>query len=483
VTPETHRQSAAPPLRPTYPVIIAMLMVVVSFAASLGYTHLRMRSLDERALEIIRDSVPGIQHLSGARTELVRMAMYVSECVSGTCDSHAFRRTTFDTIRQKFDAELQAYSGLPDSREESRLLPELGEQLGLLGDASERILDAVDAGDSAAAKQVLQGSFNPRLVQSEALIAQLQSLNEIDAKASADRILVMRRTTANTAGLLGIASLIIALIASVLVLRVLKGRARLLHEHAQLLADRSAELEAFAGRVAHDLKDPLNAITLRVIAAQRGGDLGPKTRDHIDKIKRQLERMNQTIEGLLEFARAGAIAAPGANADLEKTLHEVITDLRPAADAVNADLQLGASPALRLACTPAALSSVISNLLANAVKYIGEGTQFPRRITVQVTERTDVARIEVVDNGPGLPPGTEQRIFEPFFRLHERTQPGVGLGLATVKKIVEAYRGRCGVHSVHHRGSTFWFEIPKVHEEPQPRGSQARGTASQGFTR
>jgi signal transduction histidine kinase len=66
-----------------------------------------------------------------------------------------------------------------------------------------------------------------------------------------------------------------------------------------------------------------------------------------------------------------------------------------------------------------------------------------------------------------LPPGSERIIFEPFRRLTESNQPGIGLGLATVKKVVEAYKGRVGVISIHGCGSTFWFEIPRAPDNPQ----------------
>jgi signal transduction histidine kinase len=117
---------------------------------------------------------------------------------------------------------------------------------------------------------------------------------------------------------------------------------------------------------------------------------------------------------------------------------------------------------IQLACDKAALASVLSNLLGNAVKHIALGKQTPRRIVVRAKDRGSYARIEVEDNGPGLPPGSEQRAFEPFRRLMpESNLPGIGLGLATVKKIVEAFGGQVGVESRPNSGSVFWFELPK----------------------
>jgi signal transduction histidine kinase len=135
---------------------------------------------------------------------------------------------------------------------------------------------------------------------------------------------------------------------------------------------------------------------------------------------------------------------------------------------VSAELQIASFSAAQLACSPAALTSVLSNLLCNAVKYIGDGKRTPRRISIHVKDHDELTRIEVEDTGPGLPPGSERIIFEPFRRLTNTNQPGIGLGLATVKKIVEAYKGRVGVVSTWGCGSTFWFEIPKAPRDVAP---------------
>jgi signal transduction histidine kinase len=89
---------------------------------------------------------------------------------------------------------------------------------------------------------------------------------------------------------------------------------------------------------------------------------------------------------------------------------------------------------------------------------------------VRLSRRANCVRIEVEDNGPGLPPGAEEWLFKPFHRLASR-QPGTGLGLATVKKIVEAYQGRVGVNAEPGKGSIFWVEIPLVNASAQSQSS------------
>jgi signal transduction histidine kinase len=265
---------------------------------------------------------------------------------------------------------------------------------------------------------------------------------------------------------LGLLSLSLAIAATALVLQGQDARARLVEENDRLLTERAAEAESFAGRVAHDLRDPLNTVGLRLAALQQQRDLDNHVRGQLDKVRAQLTRMRLVIDGLLEFARSGARPPAGARADLAEVLDEVLLSMRPAAEAAQAELWIGPITDVPLAVAPEALSSVLTNLLGNAVKYVGEGQQLPHRIGVRASQSARLARIEVEDNGPGLPPGTEDRVFEPFRRLPSH-QPGTGLGLATVKRIVEAYQGRVGVYAEPGRGSTFWVEIP-CSEPPAP---------------
>jgi signal transduction histidine kinase len=245
------------------------------------------------------------------------------------------------------------------------------------------------------------------------------------------------------------------------VLRVLRARSEITRRYVRLQNERNAELEAFAGRVAHDLRDPLGAIALQILAITHRSPPKPELTRHFRAIDRQLEHMNQIIEALLEFARAGAAPAAQARADLAEVLNAVVAGIRPRLETVQVELTVAAVPSCEIACTAGALSSVLANLLGNAVKFVVEGSELPRRIAVRVSEEAHMAHVEVEDNGPGIPPEAEQQIFEPFRRLNTR-QAGFGLGLATVKKIVEAYHGRLGVWSRHTKGSIFWFELPKA---------------------
>lgn len=452
--------SPAPHLRPAYPVAIAMVLVAVSFAGSLAYSHYLTQRIDSRAISIIEDAAPGIEHLSAARVQLLTGAVQLGAYVHAEGGERARPLQALRAAQRELRAHLSSYRRLPASSQEAALLPELDRAIDAVEAASARVLGEAQAGSLGAAEWTLQHLYRPNVVTADGDLERLQGLNETEVRASAGHILQSRSTAVAVASWLGLTSLAIAFGATLLVLRVLWARAQLIQEHTQLLADRSSELESFAGRVAHDLKNPLNVLSLTLAAARRIADP--------DVVRRELEgatahvhRMGETIDGLLEFARAGARPQPGARATLGPVLDGVLATIGPLAHAEGVELAVTVDRDRVLACTEAALGAVLSNLLGNAVKYVRTPGR-PASIRVRAAANGDHERIEVEDNGPGLPVEAQRQIFEPFVRLHGRSHPGIGLGLATVKKIVGSYGGRVGVISRTGAGSTFWFELPKA---------------------
>ena len=446
-------------LRTSYPVAVGMVLVVLSFAASLGYSHFLLQPIDERALAITERAVPSLQHLANLRVALATLGRNTRELVAESGTTANPITAAIDAAWERIEAEFHLYRDLPTSSAEAQWIRILGQRLEQLRRATDRV--AITTG-SATGRDTLQEMFEPALEQTDAAAGALQRLNETEARVQATRILQTRQRATLIATLLGTVSLAIAFVATFLVLRVLRTRAQIAEEYVRVQRERTAELEAFAGRVAHDLRDPLGAIALQVLAATRRHRPGPELAPHFDAIERQLQRTNQVIEALLEFARAGATPTVGARANLTDVLNAVVAGIRPRLETIQVELTIEPVPPLEVACTPGALSSVLSNLVGNAAKFVVEGSELPRRIAVRVSEEAHAAHVEVEDNGPGIPQEAEQRIFEPFRRLHTTRQSGFGLGLATVKKIVEAYQGRLGVRSRPTKGSVFWFELPKA---------------------
>src|SRR5262249_54988689 len=123
------------------------------------------------------------------------------------------------------------------------------------------------------------------------------------------------------------------------------------------------------------------------------------------------------------------------------------------------EVRVESFPSILGGLSPGVLDSVVANLGRNAIKYMG--AEPVRWVILRVVDRDPVVRGEGEDTGPGLPPALEQSVFEPDVR-GGTGQPGIGLGLATVQRIVRAHGGRVGVRSYPGKGCCFWFELSKV---------------------
>jgi signal transduction histidine kinase len=111
-----------------------------------------------------------------------------------------------------------------------------------------------------------------------------------------------------------------------------------------------------------------------------------------------------------------------------------------------------------VACSPGVLMSLLSNLIGNALKHMGDSSV--RQVRVRACCCGPVIRIQVRDTGPGVPADLRQRIFDPYVRIGASGVSGLGLGLATVRRLVDAHGGSVGVKANPGGGSLFWFQLP-----------------------
>jgi signal transduction histidine kinase len=279
----------------------------------------------------------------------------------------------------------------------------------------------------------------------------LQDDTASDGVQSARRIERIRRsTTALSFGLDAFCLAITAIFAGVTV--------RAVRRHARLIEARSHELEQFAGRVAHDLRSPLSPVLHALQMTSRATPAGDPGRAVVDRAIRCMGRVTTLIDDLLGFARTGGRIDPSARANVLDVTRAAVDDARAQAESQSIDLRI--EPHLTdavVACPSGVLTSLVSNLVRNAIKYMGPARE--RRIVVRIARLGGDVRIDVSDTGPGLLAGDVDRIFEPYVRADRSGQPGLGLGLATVKRFADAYGGRVGVRSGP-TGCTFWFELP-----------------------
>ena len=235
---------------------------------------------------------------------------------------------------------------------------------------------------------------------------------------------------------------------------------RLSEEARKVDRERAHELEQFAGRVAHDIVSPLGPVSVGVQFLARKLAEDEPSQEAVRIIRDSLDRVAVIVDELLRFARAGA--QPGRNecADLPRVIDAIREEVLPAARERGVALSVAPAPPVKVACSEGAILVVLQNLLRNAIKYVGDA---PRKlVSASAIVHGSKVRLTVQDSGPGVPAGMEAAVFEPYVRASDARQPGIGLGLATVKRIVESRRGRVGVSSNPGRGAVFWVELPLV---------------------
>ena len=160
---------------------------------------------------------------------------------------------------------------------------------------------------------------------------------------------------------------------------------------------------------------------------------------------------------------------PGANTDVGPAVAGLLEELRPQAEDAAAELRVDPIPDCVVASSPGVLVVILSNLVRNALKYLGDASE--RVVVLRVRPRRASVSFEVEDTGPGVPAELGDRIFEPYIRGRRAstTRPGIGLGLATVKRLVVAHGGTLGTRRGSLGGALFWVELPRAEATEHPR--------------
>jgi signal transduction histidine kinase len=228
--------------------------------------------------------------------------------------------------------------------------------------------------------------------------------------------------------------------------------------YAKEIEERNRDLDSFAGRVAHDLRNALGPIVMSPHMLRQVSGPSERITAIADRIERCSERAIAIVNALLSFARASQKADANESAPLEVAVKDVREELAPLVAQLDVSVAVENIPKVHLRCSPGLLHIVLANLCGNAVKYL-QG-QPERRVRLSADIEGTLCRIEVEDTGPGIAKEEQARIFEPFFRVQGTRAQGTGIGLATVRRIVDARAGRIIVESDHGHGSRFIVWLP-----------------------
>jgi signal transduction histidine kinase len=325
---------------------------------------------------------------------------------------------------------------------------------------------AVAEQQAAAALELSRGNRDSEAAQVliaaepafEAVSRGVQTLVAVNQAAAADARVRAARLESD------VLYVVLALAAAILVITLAVGRRltrivldneRRLGQHTIELESKNRELDAFAGRVAHDLRGPLNTIHLAasMIAERARGEAATAA-----ILQRGVTQMTGMVDDLLTLSRAGA-PSDGAVARAETVAASVAADLHPLVSEAGGTLGVDVQPAA-IRCSDGLLRQALWNLGENAVKY--RRPDVPPVIALVGRATSTGYELRVSDNGLGMSAEDTHRAFEPFFR-GKRTHgiAGTGLGLAIVRRIVEASGGTVSADSEPDRGTaiTLRFQL------------------------
>jgi light-regulated signal transduction histidine kinase (bacteriophytochrome) len=240
----------------------------------------------------------------------------------------------------------------------------------------------------------------------------------------------------------------------------LEAQTEELQDTVQELGRKNEELNSFSSSVAHDLRSPLRSIDgfSHLLMTDYGTALNDGGKDALRRIRSNAQRMGELIDGMLTLARVGGAAMRKAQVDLTEIAAITGDDLLRALPADRA-MDYVVQPGLSVRADPRLVRIVVHNLVENAFKFTRERSD--ARIEIGATDHSGERTYFVSDNGIGFDMRYAGKLFAAFERLHDdSTYEGLGIGLATVRRIIDRHGGKLWAESTPGRGATFYFTLP-----------------------
>lgn len=451
--------------------VATFIVVALAFIGSSVVVGLVSQRIDVGARDLLDNALPSVTELLRGLSATHRLSEDVQVLIrTPTAGAEVTERIAAD--RAEVGENVAAAMRTPDYPGEREFYQaEVRPRLIAVDRATDDLLDVLDrkADDERAVLDAAEG-LEQAARDLDGILQSLALMNHGHAHQAAQSVLRSRASAVRLGLYLDAASALLAVLSTALLYRTARGFATRAREELEQELERSRELDTFAQRVAHDLLNPLTGMSFSLDSlARRHGD--PETSRTVGNAKRALQRARRMVEGIYAFSRSGARPTPGATAPLRTTVREAVDDALSAEAESPPAIEVEPFEDFKVAMEPSVLGVILANLLSNAAKYTRDSPV--RRIGVRARLQGDRVHVEVEDTGPGVPTGMERAIFEPYRRVPGVTQPGLGLGLSTVKRIVRAHGGEVAVRRAPGGGSVFWFELPLG---AVPRGQPATPT-------
>jgi signal transduction histidine kinase len=439
-------------IRNFLPALIAVLLV--STLALLSFGVLMEKHVENRARSMAQRVAPGYQVALELDLAVEHFAL-ATVLAAKSGDERGVNEAA-----QRLDSAAKAYDGWASAAHVGGFTS----MAPVMAEFEERVTAANPRGDEIdvraieeAVDQVSDVLRENRAVAASGSARMLDEIASIEQRRRWEELALM--------GLVGIACWALLVVA-----RRREERVCATEKQTMLNLERvNADLEAFAGRVAHDLRNPLVPILSGTQVIGRS-DVNVSVRRAAERIERSAKRLSSMIDMLLDFSRLTAAPPPSA-CDVRPIVEDVVEGFAEKARTSGVSLVVHCDD-VRAQCEPIVVASPLQNLIENAMKY-GRREGVSPVIEIRGFLRTGMVILEVEDRGPGLDAVEAENLFLAFQRGVEGGE-GVGLGLATARRLVEARGGSVGLRAGRFGGALFQVRLP-AERPPEARHDEERG--------
>lgn len=413
----------------SWPVLGALGMVTLLLLTMVAADLFVASSVATRTSEIVDDEQRSIELVDDLREQAARLA------------SPSLSEEELLQVVERIATDARAYDPLteqPGEREEWERLRHSLNQLQA----------KVQAGNPVGLKEQVSeiGRSIDQLIQinRDAAHRQLEAIRRLHRRA----IFLDATIGTLTLGL-------VATIAFVL-LRLLKRQRILIESHIALLGQRNRELDAFAGRAAHDLRVPLNPIRGYADLLLTGDESSEEVRAMAARIRIAVDRMSRVVDDMLDLSRVGRAAS--GEASPAEVGAEVLEEM--GAELLDAEVRSELTHD-KVACTPSVLAQILRNVVSNSIKFRSRERKLELRLRSNSTPTT--VELVIEDNGIGIDEEGVDHAFEPYYRGRmDREVPGHGLGLAIVHRATTVLGGKCSVSPATPQGTRITLCLPRA---------------------
>jgi signal transduction histidine kinase len=443
---------------------------------TIGIAAVETIRVEKAILDIADDSQLSTYYLGNVGEQLARLRFYIALGLQESpaeFNDHTARIAQIEGLVQE---TLDAVPGTLDPAAQHSWASLHAEAVRL----QQRYTDAASAirmGQRDAATALLMGEVDAAARVHDGLDA----LQQAHRETVLARLRSAHRNVSRTGFLMLVLSalLLVGMIAVwSIMIRIDRRQKRQIAQYTARLESVNADLDAFAGRVAHDLKNALGPVVMGPAMIRRFSPDPTRVLEVADRMDRCSRKAVALVDALLAFSRASRKVEVGESEALPAAMKSVLDEIAPEVARLDVTLDVGELPDLRVRCSPGLLHIVLANLCGNAVKFLAGCPE--RRVRISARQEGSSCRIDIQDTGPGIPGEALQKIFEPFYRVEGSRAPGTGIGLATVRRIIEQRGGRITVESTEGRGACFEVWLPlatPAEDQPEKLAPEERHAA------